>query len=162
MVSEFETPFGRISMLLDGREIEFDCEQHAPHPKWFPDVDGVYRLSVTVKHDWRSHELVLQLMPAGPCKTDNDSGERLECIAIYIGTGKISMGCYDPIDDGRDYDAYHGEEPHLIVDIFPTTQTELFEFGVCWINNVTDDNEIQTSEGADIWHWKYLDSEDES
>lgn len=66
MVSEFETPFGRISMLLDGREIEFDCEQHAPHPKWFPDVDGVYRLSVTVKHDWRSHELVLQLMPAGP------------------------------------------------------------------------------------------------
>ncbi len=52
------------------------------------------------------------------------------------------MGCYEPLDDGHDYDVYYGEEPHLIIDIFPTIKTELFEFGICWINNVTGDNEI--------------------
>lgn len=160
MTHEIITPFGRVSMLLDGREVEFDCEKRAPHPNLFPDVDGVYRIAVNVRHHWKTRELKLQLTPIRPCETDNDSDERLECIAIYSGTWKMSMGCYDPFDGDQDYDVGHGKEPRLTTVIFPTTKTERFEFGVCWINNVTEENEIQTLNGADPGNWKYIDLEE--
>lgn len=145
------SPFGTIKVFLDDEPLWFLYRSIDPVDGLFPDADATYRISVDVDLDGKEHLLKMQLCDC-EVSGDPESGERLEAISFYSGKGKITLGCYASFGDYEDYDFdYDGClcPDGIEVGIFPSTKTHTFKFGICWLNECTEENDVQTWFGAD-------------
>ena len=86
--------------------------------------------------------------------TQNRKEHRIETetISFYNEHGKITLGCYASFGDYLNYNLdFDGSLCHdgIEVDIFSSTKTQVYKFGVCWLDVCTKENEAQTWFGAD-------------
>ncbi len=144
----FSTPFGDVKLLFDDEEVSFNYRCIDPNP----DVNGVYKISFDYnKTDNKEHTLHL-LLNDSPVKGDIESGECFEALLFYIDKSKITLGTYASFGDLLEYDLdYDGDYSSngIKISVLPTTASQRFEFGVCWLNRCTDVNDRQTWYGAD-------------
>lgn len=151
MDKEISTPFGKINVLLDGKPIRFHYRTVDPANVLFPDAAATFRVTVDVDLDGQEHLLKMRI---SDCEVSGEpeSGERLEAISFYCGKAKLTLGCCASFGDyenyGFDYDGYLCPDGIELV-IFPSTKTHMYEFGICWLNECTEDNDVQTWFGAD-------------
>jgi len=148
---ELHTPFGGIQILVDDTIVNFDHRSIDPNKQLFPDVDAAHRINIKVKNDGKNHTIQIRLTN---CNVDGniESGETLEAISFYKNNGKITIGCYASFGDCKeynlDYDGFYCADG-IQIEILPTTQTQDFKFGVCWLKECTNENDVQTWFGAD-------------
>jgi hypothetical protein len=147
----FHTPFGIIQILIDNTIESFHHRSIAINEQLFPNVDAAHRINIKVENDGKSHTIRIRLMN---CDVGGnvESGETLEAISFYKNNGKITIGCYASFGDSAAYNLgydgfYHSDG--IQINIPPTTQTQEYKFGICWIKECTDKNDIQTWFGAD-------------
>lgn len=145
------TPVGSVELLLDGEQVSFRSFSIEPNEKWFPDVDETYRLMYDFVSDGKSHILYFRIKE---CKLEAnpETGELLEAVSFYKEKCKITLGCIASFGDCEDYDLdYDGRlcDDGMKIYISETTKSQTFKFGVCWIKECTDENDVQTWYGAD-------------
>ena len=87
------TPFGDIVMLLDGEAERFEFISIDPDERLFPDIDAAYRIYAKVKADGCAHTLTM-LLRGEKHESEPETGERLEAIGVYKGSGKITLACH--------------------------------------------------------------------
>ncbi len=156
------TPFGEISILLDGKKYDFFIvAPHKVRKGRCKDLLGCYRIAVNVEPDGEEHE-VKCIIPDIVYETRSiESGEDLECVSFYDEKGmKLSIGVEGEkgvLPDGRRFSTKYdyrvdylenGMSYILDKDSFDNRYT----FGIAWIDEVTGNAErdIQTWFGADI------------
>ena len=86
------SPFGEITVLIDGRETEYTFKELKPYKNCL-DVDGRYIIEIGFKPDGREHNIacVFNEIPTD-METDFESGENLECRAFICDNAKMSIG----------------------------------------------------------------------
>ena len=126
--------------------------------KLCPDVYGRFCIKVEFVPDGERHAISCIIKSHIPSDKDGvESGERLELKSFYKGHSKLSIGMEGETGyfadgtrafDTYDYDTEYLEDGVRYV-INEDTKTDRYVFGVAWIENVTDDNDVQTWFGAD-------------
>lgn len=151
------TPLGEIMIQIDSRLVPYETVQ-IELTQFCKDLDGRYRISIPFFPDGKKHEISCFIN--GHLFSDMDyieTGERLELKSFYEKTCKISIGMEGDsgyFSDGSrasteyDYDNEYTVNGVKYIILADTSATE-YVFGVAWINNVTDDNDVQTWFGAD-------------
>lgn len=149
------TPLGDISLVVDDISIEYEF-QEIELSSSCSDVDGRYLIRCTFIPDGNPHQIACVINNyTSSIRDDIESGERLELKSFYSSDTKLSIGmigesgyiCGERITE-YDYDCEY--KPNGVSYILlPTTKTTEFWFGISWINNCTDENNIQTWYGAD-------------
>ncbi len=147
------TPYGNIKLQLDGKDVSFNY-RCIDNGKQFSDADATYRILFDYKSDRKNHILRLILENCS-VNGEAETGERLEAASFYVDDGKITLGCEasfgDYIDYGYDFDGClikNGIE----ISLMPTTKSQTFKFGICWLQSCTEENEVQTWFGADPFY----------
>jgi hypothetical protein len=158
LMNKLKTPLGSIKIYNDDTEIEYNAVKLDNDPAIFPNVDGRYRIAVEYESDNLTHLIccVIDNMDCSKVKCHPETGERLECQAFYQGRVKLSIGI--ECDTGYfntgerisnyDYDSRYLENG-IGYSILPITETNELVFGIAWINECTDENDVQTWYGAD-------------
>lgn len=150
------TPLGEIDILIDGREIEYDF-QTVDVDSSCKDVEGRYAIQVSFVPDGREHIISCKIRDYKPSEMDDiESGENLELKSFYNGGAKLSIGMEgdsgyingERISTIYDYDNEYQDDGVDYV-ILGVTKTQIFTFGIAWIDNCTENNEVQTWFGAD-------------
>lgn len=148
---QITTPFGEIKFFLDDTPIWFKYRSIDPVEGLFPTAAATYRIKVEVELDGKEHLLKMQI--AGCDATGySESGERLEAISFERGNGKITLGCYASFGDYEEYEFdYDGClcSDGIEIVILTSTKTTIYNFGVCWLDKCTKENEVETWLGAD-------------
>jgi len=152
------TPFGTISIYINDIEMEYQTIKLENNPVLFPDIDGRYKLTVKYDSDYSEHFIYCKIddMDCGKIQNGHESGERLECQAFYKGSTKISIGIeydigYFSIEEGIDNYDYEGIylKNGMGYHILQDTKSHEFTFGLAWINECREENDVQTWYGAD-------------
>lgn len=152
------TPLGDIEICIDGKSIKYTAQNMGVMDRLCPDVDGRFCIKVEFVPDGERHTISCRIKDHTPSDRDGiESGERLELKSFYKGRSKLSIGmegetgyCADGIRafDTYDYDTEYLDDGVQYV-IVENTNATTYVFGIAWIENVTDDNEVQTWFGAD-------------
>ena len=152
------TPLGDIEICIDGKSIKYTAQNMGVMDKLCPDVDGRFSIKVEFVPDGERHAISCIIKSHIPSDKDGvESGERLELKSFYKGHSKLSIGMEGETGyfadgtrafDTYDYDTEYLEDGVRYV-INEDTKTDRYVFGVAWIENVTDDNDVQTWFGAD-------------
>lgn len=158
-MTKLNTPFGCVTIMVDGQEIEYCVEQLKADEIFFPDIVGRYKISVEFEPDGKEHTLACILPEAVDYHRGPESGERLECQGFYSKYRvKLSIGLeceagYLP--DGTrwsnayDYDADYLENGMACL-IEKNTKSNKYVFGVAWIDNVGWENETDNEYDRDV------------
>lgn len=148
------TPLGNIALLIDDRPISYHAVKYGCDITC-ADLQGRYYIKVEFAPDGQAHEIQCCLKNHIVSNRDGvESGERLELKSFYHKSYKLSIGtegeAYYLENETRNYD-YDNEytENGVKYIIRPKTKTSVFVFGIAWIDNVNDDNDVQTWYGAD-------------
>lgn len=152
-----ETPLGRIEIFIDNKRVEYSYTS-IDLDKRCLELDGRYLISLQLKPDGVTHELSCRIKEYIPSENDGiESGERLELKSFYKGSVKLSIGMEgdcgyysngDRASDVYDYDnEYYNEGVSYI--ILKETKTQDYKFGIAWLENYNDANEVETWYGAD-------------
>ena len=157
-MEKLNTPLGTISISIDDINIQYKAIKLENNQKVFPDIEGRYRIDVPYNTDNSEHII--------SCTVDNiidskvshyfDSGEGFECETFHQGDTKLTIGieyddsCYH--DDERvedcEYDSVHLEDG-IGYHILKTTKSNIFTFGIAWIDEFKDEDNLQTYFAAD-------------
>ena len=157
IMSKLITPLGTLKIYDNDIEIEYKVVKLDRDSVVFPDINGRYKIIVEYKNDKFPHLIycILEGIDSSKAEYCNESGERLECKAIYQENIKLSIGiecdtCY--LDGERisnyDYDSIYLNNG-IGYYILPTTKSQTFIFGVAWIRECNETNKVQTWYGAD-------------
>ncbi len=152
-----ETPLGVIMVFIDNNPIDYYATLAATD-KLCKDIDGRYLIRVNFLPDGKDHKIFCVINDYVSSGEDGiESGECLELKSFYEGGTKLSIGMegdagYYPngehVSDGYDYD--NDYLPNGVsYEIFSTTKTSVYDFGIAWLDNCTDDTDVQTWFGAD-------------
>lgn len=150
------TPLGEIDILIDGRETEYDFHI-VDVDSSCKDVDGRYTIQILFDPDGRCHRISCKIRDYIPSEMDDiESGENLELKSFYKGGAKLSIGTEgdsgyingERVSTTYDYDNEYQDDGVDYV-ILGATKTQIYTFGVAWVNNYTENNEVQTWFGAD-------------
>lgn len=124
----------------------------------FPNIDGRYKIIIEYESDNLPHCICCVIEDIDYDKMTHypESGERLECQAFYQDKVKLSIGIECDtgyFDSGErignyDYDSIYLNNG-IGFNILSTTKSHVFVFGIAWINECTDENDLQTWYGAD-------------
>lgn len=152
------TPLGDIQIYIDDKVIDYTAEKQNAIEKLCPDINGRYCIIIGFVPDGKQHTISCRIRDYVPSENDEiESGERLELKSFYKGKIKLSIGMEGEagylLDGTRasesyDYDNGYLEDGVKYV-IMSSTKTKEYIFGVAWIENVTDENDVQTWFGAD-------------
>lgn len=145
------TPVGSLELLLDDKPVSFSHISIEPNEKLFPDVEAAHRLTYDYVSDGKSHTLSFKIKDCN-LEANPETGELLEAVSFYKDNCKLTLGCIASFGDYQDYNLdYDGTLCSDGIEIFitATTKSQTFKFGVCWINECTDGNDVQTWYGAD-------------
>lgn len=156
-----DTPLGKTDITIDGRQIEHRIEKVSPS-KSCKDLDGRYFIHVEFEPDSKEHNIDCKLVDFSPTETEHAGGERVESLEIYEKEIKMSIATQaeilsyenEKIDEDDpcniyNYDVEYLENGMRYIILPITTEKEVI-FGVSWMSNYNDDNEVQTWFGAQI------------
>lgn len=149
------TPLGKVSISIDGKEIDYTFKKINPD-RLCNDVDAHYFIIVPFTPNVKNHQISCTIKNYHPSSLDEiESGERLVLKSFYKKNTKLSIGAigealdnYDIITIGYDYENNYLSNG-VSYEILDFTKTNQFVFAICWINDYTDENELQTWFGAD-------------
>lgn len=150
------TPLGEIEVLIDAVPLSYHAVE-CPCDKTCPDLTGRYTIKVELLPDGKTHEIQCRIKNHIASEQDGiESGERLELKSFYRDSCKVSIGMEGEADyfiDGTragsyDYDNEYLEDGVAYIT-FPDTETKEFVFGIAWIEDVNEENDVQTWFGAD-------------
>ncbi len=156
------TPFGQISILIDGRSVPYTAQECASVSDLCPDLLGRYRIAVDFPPDGKAHSISCVFTPTGPYERGPESGERLECQGFYNDRGeKLSIGLEGETGCGGDFAwAFHQYdysvdylENGMAYLILPETETKRYVFGIAWIDDVGRDGHENGSRDRDLETW---------
>lgn len=143
------TPLGKLHVTIDGMLV--DCVyQLVEKTSTCSDIDGRYAIIVPFAPNGDCHTIACQIENYSASLNDGiESGEYLELKSFYKENVKLSIGMIG--DSGLSTFDYENEylDDGVAYLILPKTKTEKFVFGVAWLNNCTEENEVQTWFGAD-------------
>lgn len=152
------TPLGSVTIYDNDVEIEYNAIKLDNNIRLLSEINGRYKIVVEYESDNLSHLIccVICDMDCSQTKSYPESGERLECQAFYKDKIKLSIGI--ECDTGYlntgerigsyDYDSIYLDNG-IGYSILPTTKSHKLIFGIAWINECTDENDVQTWFGAD-------------
>ena len=152
------TPLGDIEICIEGKTIKYTAQNMGVMDRFCPDVDGRFCIKVEFVPDGERHAISCIIKSHIPSDKDGvESGERLELKSFYKGHSKLSIGMEGETgyfaDGTRAFDTYDYDTEYLEDGVWyvinEDTKTDRYVFGVAWVENVTDDNDVQTWFGAD-------------
>jgi len=150
------TPLGNIEIYIDNKHVCYNAVM-CNNDKMCMSLNGRYKLCIGYSPDGKSHEIVCVIKNYKPSKQDGiECGERLELKSFYYKASKLSIGMEGDsgyLPDGTriseyDYDNEYVNNGVKYV-VFPETKTKVYVFGIAWIDEVNDENDVQTWYGAD-------------
>lgn len=151
-----ETPIGYIEICIDGSAIHY-VAQRVHFDKTYRELSGRYKIEIEFIPDGNNHTISCCLKNYRKSEDDYiETGENLELKSFYLNATKLSIGMEGDTGyfaDGTRISEYDYDNGYLDngvqYEILPITKTSLYVFGIAWIDNVNDDNEVQTWFGAD-------------
>ncbi|MEQ2626863.1 hypothetical protein AAAY24_09450 [Faecalibacillus faecis] len=149
------TPLGKVSISIDGKEIDYTFKK-INLDRLCNDVDARFFIIVPFTPNGKNHQISCTIKNYHPSSLDEiESGERLVLKSFYKKNTKLSIGAigealdnYDIITIGYDYENNYLSNG-VSYEILDFTKTNQFVFAICWIDDYTDENELQTWFGAD-------------
>jgi hypothetical protein len=156
-MSKLVTPLGNVKIYDNHIEIEYKVVKLDEDSNVFPDINGRYKIIVEYENDKFPHLIycTLEGIDSSKAEYENESGERLECKAIYQDNIKLSIGieCDTCHLDGERISSYDYDSIYLNNGIgyyiLPPTKSQSLIFGIAWIRDYNETNEFQTWYGAD-------------
>ncbi len=158
------TPFGKISILVDGKDIEYlpkkldlleDC----------PNVKGRYLIDINFNPDGKNHDISCLLKDMKNFKSDSASGEDVQSITFYNHDkwaleisvrGEQWIYCLKDrkwqVDDSlwhRDYDIKYSKNG-ISYTIMPETITNKYIFLIAWIDEL-EYNDSSFARYDELW-----------
>jgi hypothetical protein len=125
----------------------------------FPNVNGRFKIIINYESDKREHciSCIIDGIDYSKIETGPESGERLEAQSFYYSGIKLTIGIEGDSnylagkrfsDCGYDYDCSYLKNG-IRYDILPMTKSQEFVFGIAWVKNCTEVNDVQTWLAAD-------------
>ena len=149
------TPMGDITILIDDIETRYVPLKGAPLENLCPDVLGRYQIEIQFLPDGKEHTISCVFPYNKSIKGYGESGEDLECQGFYDNNCiKLSIGTEGETGIPTDYDydiEYLNNGMQYI--IFPTTRTERYVFGVCWIDDINLEDQSREMISRDTQTW---------
>ena len=161
------TPFGEISVLLDGVSVPYTAQKGSVNAVLWPDVHDRYQIQILFIPDGKEHTLSCVFSPDCACRKEPYGGEWMEGqsfhneqgIEMSIGIAYEGEGYYadgERIPGECDYDMVFLPNGMAYL-ILAETKTDQYGFGVAWIDNPrwedyteeATDRSIQTEYAAD-------------
>lgn len=154
-----KTPLGEIQIFIDSNAVDYNF-QKLNNSTECQNIDGRYKIEVNYTPDGNQHKIICCIKDYNSSYMDGiESGERLELKSFYRNNTKLSIGmegdrgcCTNKHqvfnEYGYDYDNEYLNNGVCYL-IYEKTKTDKYIFGIAWINNYTDENEVQTWFGAD-------------
>ncbi|MFP7486450.1 hypothetical protein SFC65_19990 [Priestia filamentosa] len=144
------TPLGAIKVLVNDKEVEFTPIKLDNLDVLCPNVNARYSIQYEYKKEFKNQEIKC-CIPSLDVKGEIESGERLEAISFYKNDIKLTIGIEGEFTDYPQNIDYGGEylNDGIQYVVFKATADRRFNFGVCWIQPCTEENDIQTWFGAD-------------
>ena len=155
------TPFGEIRILIDAHPVPFIAREGRKPEGLCPHVLGRYQINVRLVPDGKEHTIACVFESDCSYQRTPESGERLECQSFYNDSGfKMSIGlaCEAGYTDGvraahgYDYGADYLENG-MSFRIGTATKTELYTFGIAWIDHVGWDDPVDENNDRDVETW---------
>jgi hypothetical protein len=149
------TPAGEIEIFVDGGKISY-IEESVRVFSLCEELDGRFCIRIKFNPDGDIHIISCCIANYIPSEMDGvESGENLELKSFYFDKSKVSLGMEADTGyvsgvriDTYDYDSDYLENGVCYV-VLPDTKTQEFVFGIAWLNNCTDENDLQTWFGTD-------------
>ncbi len=150
-----QTPLGYLEIKIDDDTIEYKYLTISTD-RVCPDLNGRYAIVIPFQPDKATHTISCRLKNyTASIKDGPESGENLELYSFYRDCVKLSIGMEGDTDyiNGERISNYDYDTEYLSDGvqycILPMTKTEKYVFGIAWLNNVTENTDIQTWFGAD-------------
>ncbi|MFS0671696.1 hypothetical protein [Ornithinibacillus sp. 179-J 7C1 HS] len=144
------TPLGPVKLFVNDEEMEYKAIRYIVD-KYCRDVDGRYLIEYEYKNEYQAQKITC-CIPSIDVEGDFDGGERLEAISFYKGFTKLTIGIVASFgleeEEGYDFTGNYIRNGLEYVTNGDTAD-RIFQFGISWIGPYTEDNEYQTSSGAD-------------
>lgn len=143
------TPLGAIKLFVNDEEVEFTAIKMDLDSRT-PDVNARYLIQYDYESKMENQELKFCLHSID-VKGDIESGEGFEAISFYRNDIKLTIGIEGEFTDFPKYSEDSGNYLSNGIRYAPhhSTGDRKFNFGVCWIQPLTEENDIQTWFGAD-------------
>ena len=143
-----KTPLGDIIVSVDDTETEYTAAA-VPLDHRCNKLNGRYYICVELENDNKPHTITCRISGYTPSKKDGaEDGENLLLMSFFKGNAKLSIGVEFDCYGKYDYEAVHLQNG-MQFRLFPHTKTKHFVFGIAWVNDGNDENEIHTWFGAD-------------
>jgi hypothetical protein len=149
------TPFGKIKILIDGKEVPYLAKKGTIDDIRYPDILGIYAITVSFTPDGKEHSIACVFEPNCSYERYIESGERLECQGFYNDQKyKMSIGIEVKEEYQAGYDDYDAEylKNGVAYLILPDTKTNRYVFGIAWIDRVDDDT-VGDNKDRDTQTW---------
>lgn len=145
------TPFGNVRLLVDEKPMLYKIEQFSLVSTLFPDIQARFKISFDYdqKKPAKSIKCFIENTSAD---TWIESGERLEAIAFYNDSTKLTLGVNCSFGDAKRYDFdFDGQyiKDGIECLLSETTVSQLFVFAISWIDPLTENNDVQTWYASD-------------
>lgn len=132
-----QTPFGNLNVSLDGQPVAYEVKP-LEKAKNCLQVNGRYGVLVTAEVG----ESVRCEIANVSVECEIESEENLEALSFYEGDVKLTIGIE------ADFSLQQGQYTKRGIEIKATGPVR---FGVCWIEPVNEENDVQTWYGADLF-----------
>ena len=92
-LEKLNTPFGEITIMIDGQPIDYTAQKGSDNDILWPDVTERYQIEIRYVPDGKEHNLSCVFLPVCSYEKSPESGERLECQSFYgLQSVKMSIG----------------------------------------------------------------------
>lgn len=132
-----QTLFGNLLVSRDGQPVTYELKQ-LEKTKHCPQVNGRYVVYIAAT----AGEKVRCEISSAFTERAIESGENLEALSFYNVHAKLTIGVE------ADFLVQQGHYTARGIEI---TATGPVRFGVCWIEPVSEANDVQTWYGADLF-----------
>ncbi|MFR7638462.1 MAG: CPCC family cysteine-rich protein [Allobaculum sp.] len=158
-----KTPFGPVSIILDGSPLEYKSQQLYTG-KSYPDLSGRYGIVIELNPDEKEHVLLCQIDGLVADCVEFYSGSEIKAASFCSETGKITLGAAKGIEYLRkrsfwwngqfNFDAEMNHEG-IRYRIEHLTKPTLIYFGISWTCECNEKAFSQTVDGADPRGWNF-------
>ena len=143
-----KTPFGDIIISVDDTKTEYTAAA-VPLDHRCDKLNGRYFICLKLENDGKPHTITCRINWYTPSEKDGaEDGEDLLLMSFFKGNAKLSIGVEFDYCGKYDYEAEHLKDG-IQIRVFPQTKTKYFLFGIAWVEDCNDENEIHTWFGAD-------------
>lgn len=144
------TPLGPIKLYVNEKEIEYQAVYYILDDRC-RDLNGRYLIQYEYKKEYKE-QTIKCCLPFNVTEGDIESGERVEAISFYKDFTKVTIGIEASFgleeEYGYDYSGnYLGNG--IEYETNSNTKSQTLLFAVSWIRPYTEENEYQTTYGAD-------------